>query len=74
MISDDKRDKRQKILDCYLGHVRAETITMKSKALSVDRIVMRHISGEGYKTISRVLKVSKSLHHWEIEKIWNYPA
>ena len=36
---------------------------MKSKELSVDlrdKIVMRLISGEGYKTISRVLKVSKS--------------
>jgi hypothetical protein len=36
---------------------------MKSKELSIDlsdRILMRHISREGYKTISRVLKVSKS--------------
>ena len=36
---------------------------MKSKDLSVelrDRIVRRHRSGEGYKTISRVLKVPKS--------------
>ena len=42
--------------------------TMKFKKLSVDlwdRIVVRHVSGEGYKTIARVLKVSKSkgLHH-----------
>jgi hypothetical protein len=36
---------------------------MKSKELSPDlgvRIVMRHISGEEYKTISRVLKVEKN--------------
>ena len=37
--------------------------TMKSKGLSVelrDRIVRRYRSGEGYKTISRALKVPKS--------------
>ena len=36
---------------------------MKSKELSLepgDKIVRRHRSGEGYKTISRVLKVSMS--------------
>ena len=42
-------------------HVR--NYTMKSKELSIDiwdRILMRHISGEGYKTIAKVLNISKS--------------
>ena len=48
---------------------------MKSKELSVelrDRIVRRYRSGEGYKTISRVLKVPKSTVSSIIRK-WNDP-
>ena len=43
-------------------HVRAEGTACQDKELSLehrDKIVMSHISGEGYKTIYRVLKVSK---------------
>jgi hypothetical protein len=42
---------------------KSRNYTMKSKELDIDlwdRIVLRHISREGYKTMSRVLKVSKS--------------
>uniref|UniRef100_A0A8C4QWU3 C2H2-type domain-containing protein n=1 Tax=Eptatretus burgeri TaxID=7764 RepID=A0A8C4QWU3_EPTBU len=45
------------------GACQSRNSTMKSKELSIelrDRIVRRHRSGEGYKTISRVLKVPKS--------------
>jgi transposase len=50
---------------------------MKSKELSVDlrdRIVMRHISVEGYKTMSRVFQVSKSTVVSIVGKLKKYGA
>ena len=51
---------------------------MKSKELSVelrDKIVRRHRSREGYKTISSVESSQEhnQLHHEEMERKWNDP-